>query len=184
MNNWELLMKEKKQYKDTLVLDMFEMVLLKDIIDWEDDYYYVYEKLDGETYESSCCVWFTPLIDLKEKDYKRLEYWWRLNSWNPKNQISRGDILVKRKDKESSSIFMSIKLTDQNEIDSLVGTIEHEIIEKGIKNVIFFIDNKEWEITTNSLFYKQVLSKLKKSSIKYTFVYDSLEQIIQQYYLI
>jgi hypothetical protein len=34
--------------------------MFKKVIDGEDDYYYQYEKLDGEVYESSAVIGFTP----------------------------------------------------------------------------------------------------------------------------
>lgn len=80
MWNREILQKEKKKYLWTLVLDFFELVELVGIIDWEDDYYYVYRQQNWENNEVSCVVWFTPLKwKLDKKDYDKLRKRWEMN---------------------------------------------------------------------------------------------------------
>jgi len=179
MTNWELLQQEKSKYKDTLVLDFLEVVLFKDVIDWDDDYYYVYEKLDWETYESSCCVWFTPLVELKNrKDYDRLEYWWRLNSQNPNTRFSNNDILKKKIDKNTIWVFYA-NLVDSEFIDDISWEIMYNLSRKEKNNYTIFISNQNKE---NQKII-ELSDKLRELKTKFKIVYDQKELIIQNYYL-
>jgi len=80
-----------KKYKDTLVLDGHEVVILRGWVDddtpgWE-DYCWAYEEFGmmGHQRWSSCVMDFIPLKDvLAEKDYARLMNSFDLNR-NPKN---------------------------------------------------------------------------------------------------
>lgn len=67
-------------YKNTLVLDYFSVVRLVDVIEEEDDNYWVYDTKKGITHVS-CVIEFITLKDkLDENDYKRLVYIWNLNN--------------------------------------------------------------------------------------------------------
>jgi hypothetical protein len=73
-------------YKDTLVLDMFEVVRLEGVEydpgdkDWPSDLFWVYKKLEGRTIWSSCCGKWIPLKGkIDEDEYENLERLWKLN---------------------------------------------------------------------------------------------------------
>lgn len=74
LSNWELLQLEKKYYKDTLVLDYLELKIFKNVINWDDDYYYQYENLNWEIEKSSAIIWPLFLKEvLSQKQYIELE---------------------------------------------------------------------------------------------------------------
>ena len=81
------IVKEAEPYFGTLVLDMFEMVLLIGVDADEHDYYYVYQPTkgggwnkDGEVYWSSCVGTYYPLKGvLPDKQYDRLVWLWNNN---------------------------------------------------------------------------------------------------------
>ena len=71
---------EYKKHKWELYINMFDIVELLDVIEWDDDYYYVLRWEDWEIFEASCVI---ALVGLKDKidqvDYSRLQYWWQIN---------------------------------------------------------------------------------------------------------
>lgn len=80
------LRKEMEPYKDTLVLNMFEVVKLEGVEydpgdeEWPDDLFWVYRQLDGKVLWSSCVGKWIPLKGkLNKKDYNNLERLWDLN---------------------------------------------------------------------------------------------------------
>lgn len=74
------LKKELEPYKDTLVLDYFEVVRLVDVFEDEDDFYWVYDSHKGLVH-SSCVVGWTPLKGtLGDEDYNELVRVWNLNN--------------------------------------------------------------------------------------------------------
>lgn len=81
MTTFKELQEETDKYKDTLVLDLFEVRLFRRVIEDPDDYYYEYITLKGNTYLSSCVGWIIPLIDrLDKKQYNHLARIWNLNN--------------------------------------------------------------------------------------------------------
>lgn len=76
----ELLKKELEPYQNTLVLNLFEVVRLVDVIDGEDDFYWVYDTYKG-TVHSSCVGSWIPLKGKIDEDrYNRLVRIWNLNN--------------------------------------------------------------------------------------------------------
>jgi hypothetical protein len=80
------LREEMAPYKDTLVLDYFKVVRLEGVEydpgdkDWPSDLFWVYRKLDGHTYWSSCCGKWMPLKGkITDEEYEWLEHVWKLN---------------------------------------------------------------------------------------------------------
>jgi hypothetical protein len=74
---------EMKGIQGTLVLDHFDVVRLIDVVDGEDDYYWVYKSSERGVYWSSCCGRWIPLKGkLDEKDYNEIERVWGLNENN------------------------------------------------------------------------------------------------------
>lgn len=72
---------EIKPYVGTLVLNLFHVVRLSDVIECEDDFYYVYNENFDKINHSSCCMTFIPLKHtLKEEDYIKLVKIWNLNN--------------------------------------------------------------------------------------------------------
>ena len=76
--------KELEPYKNTLVLDNFEVVKVIDIVFDEEDYeyYWVYESLNSKkkTYWSSCVGRWYPLKGkIAVEEYNNLERIWKLN---------------------------------------------------------------------------------------------------------
>jgi hypothetical protein len=77
------LKKEAEGFKNTLILYLFEVVRLVDVIEDEDDIYWVYERADGEIVHVSCLIDWIPLKKyLKESHYRRMITYWNLNSDN------------------------------------------------------------------------------------------------------
>jgi hypothetical protein len=75
---------ELEPYKDTLVLYHFsEVGRLVDVIDGEDDFYWVYDGAKG-LLNSSCCVGWTALKGfLPDAEYERMVHVWNLNNITP-----------------------------------------------------------------------------------------------------
>jgi hypothetical protein len=75
------LKKELEPYRNTLVLDYFKIVRLVDVVDGDDDYYWVLDDSGRGIYWSSCVGGWIPLKGrLKNKDYKELVRVWNLNN--------------------------------------------------------------------------------------------------------
>lgn len=72
--------KELEPYKNTLVLDFFDVVRLVDVIDGGDDYYWVYDTLNGLK-QSSCVTGWIPLKGkLNDDEYNHLVSIWNYNN--------------------------------------------------------------------------------------------------------
>lgn len=74
---------EVEPYKNTLVIDDFDTVVrLVDVIDGDDDYYWVYESRN-RIYYSSCVGGWIPLKGfLEQEKYDRMVRMWNLNNIN------------------------------------------------------------------------------------------------------
>lgn len=74
---------EVEPYKNTLVIDDFDTVVrLVDVIDGDDDYYWVYESRN-RIYYSSCVGGWIPLKGFIEQEkYDRMVRMWNLNNIN------------------------------------------------------------------------------------------------------
>lgn len=72
---------EVEPYKNTLVIDDFDTVVrLVDVIDGDDDYYWVFESRN-RTYYSSCVGGWIPLKGFIEQEkYDRMVRIWNLNN--------------------------------------------------------------------------------------------------------
>ena len=80
-------------HRDELVLDCFDVVMLKDFADGDDDYYYVVIGERG-TYWTSCVGPLYPLKNvLPEDEYNRLEEVYKLNvdMWLSKDKKTKTD---------------------------------------------------------------------------------------------
>lgn len=80
MSTLKELQDELKPHKNALVLDYFEVVRLVDVIDGEDDYYWVYDTKKGIVYSSCVCGWTALKGFLPDNEYKRLVNVWNLNN--------------------------------------------------------------------------------------------------------
>lgn len=81
---------EDSENLDTLVLDMFEIVIFRWI--WEDeyDYYNIYERLDWKVEEKSATIWYIPLKNrLEEDEYEKTRSWFEMNAKNKGVQYIR-----------------------------------------------------------------------------------------------
>jgi hypothetical protein len=78
------LKEELEPFRNTLVIDDFDKVVrLVDVIDGEEDYYWVYDSRNG-IYHSSCVSGWVPLKGFVEKEkYKRMVHIWNLNNIEP-----------------------------------------------------------------------------------------------------
>ncbi len=86
-SNWNLFTKLLDQYKDTLVLYMFDVRMLRDLVDKPyDDYYWVYEDHIGNRSLASCVGRFIPLKGrLTNDEYEKLEKQFYMNlEWGDK----------------------------------------------------------------------------------------------------
>jgi hypothetical protein len=72
---------ELEPFKNTLVIDGFNTVVrLVDVIDGEDDYYWVFDSRKG-IYHSSCVGGWIPLKGfVEQKKYDRMVSTWNLNN--------------------------------------------------------------------------------------------------------
>lgn len=83
MTDLEKLKAKLEPYKNTLVLDFYNVVRLVDVEDGEDDFYWVYEGNKREIYRASCCCGWFPLKGvMADEDYKYLRNIWNLNHEN------------------------------------------------------------------------------------------------------
>ena len=74
------ILKEIEQYRNTLVLNMFEVCRLEGFDEDEEDYYYVLRNVRGGFTFLSCVGGFIPLYKkIDEKDYDHLEMWFQMN---------------------------------------------------------------------------------------------------------
>jgi hypothetical protein len=81
MNTLETFKKELEPYKDTLVISDFDAVVrLVDVIDGEEDYYWVYDTYKGIVNASCVCGWIPLKGFIPEDDYNRLKNVWNLNN--------------------------------------------------------------------------------------------------------
>jgi hypothetical protein len=82
MNNIEIdkFIKELEPYKNTLVIHFFKVVRLVDVIETEQDYYWVFDSFEG-IYHESCVGGWTPLKGfIDDKDYERMVKIWNRNN--------------------------------------------------------------------------------------------------------
>ena len=71
--NLRIIINEVEKYQDTLVLDLDVVVILRGYEIGEEDYYYVFQKLRTDIYQSSCVGGFIPLKGfLPDVEYERL----------------------------------------------------------------------------------------------------------------
>jgi hypothetical protein len=80
MTTLEDLKKELEPYCNTLVLDYFEVVRLVDVIDGEDDYYWVYDTKKGIVHSSCVGGWIPLKGKIEDENYDRLVRVWNLNN--------------------------------------------------------------------------------------------------------
>ncbi len=74
------LQEELKPYQNTLVIDFDMVVRLVDVIDGNDDYYWVYDTRKG-TIHSSCVGMWIPLKGfISDNEYDGLVRVWNLNN--------------------------------------------------------------------------------------------------------
>ena len=70
-------------YQGTLVLHSFEVVLLKDVVESDDDFYWVYFGMQNDAfieYHESCVTWWTPLKGvIPNQKYSQMLDVWNLN---------------------------------------------------------------------------------------------------------
>lgn len=73
------LQKELMPYKNTLVInEWLEIVKLIDVVEKEDDFYWVYETCNHKIVYDTCCGGWIPLKgQLNDKNYEKI-----LNEWN------------------------------------------------------------------------------------------------------
>lgn len=83
MTTLKELNKETDYLRETLVIDLSDIVLFLGILDDGDDYYYVLNKTGQPVpYHASCVGRIISLIDKLEKD----EYNWLVSIWNLNNE--------------------------------------------------------------------------------------------------
>jgi len=82
MANLIELKKELESYKNTLVISDFdnEVVRLVNVVDEEDDYYWVFDTEKGIIHASCVGGWIALKGVLPDKDYKRLVDFWNSNN--------------------------------------------------------------------------------------------------------
>jgi hypothetical protein len=82
----EILKKELEPYKNTLVINgLFKISLLVDVIEDEDDYYWVF-KSDNQVVHISCLVEWIPLKGfIDSSKYESLVSIWNLNNLDKAN---------------------------------------------------------------------------------------------------
>lgn len=80
--NLDYLRSKLVNYQNTLVISLLDdIVRLVDVIEQDDDFYWVYDSRIRGIYYSSCVGSWIPLKGhLKEDDYNRLVYTWNLNN--------------------------------------------------------------------------------------------------------
>lgn len=75
--NWNNMEEFLEKYKNTLVIDYLEnaVVVLIDIYDGEEDYYWVLKKYDGDIYYSTAVIDPIPLKGyIGDGDYNRIKH--------------------------------------------------------------------------------------------------------------
>lgn len=77
------LRKEMEPYQGTLVLDLFDVVRLVDVIDDEDDFYWVYDTKKGIVHSSCVGGWIPLKGHIQDKSYENLVRIWNLNHIKP-----------------------------------------------------------------------------------------------------
>lgn len=83
------LKKEMEGYGNTLVLDDFNVVMLLNVEEHKEDFYWVLEKFDDTIYYKSCCGGWLPLLDyLPEDKYTELKNIWEMNKEARRPKIS------------------------------------------------------------------------------------------------
>ena len=81
MDTLEKLREETDEYKNTLVLDFYEVKVFLQIVEDPDDYYYELVDTKGRTTLFSCVGRIIPLVDrLNKDDYNYLASVWNLNN--------------------------------------------------------------------------------------------------------
>lgn len=78
--NWINFEKFEKDFNNTLVIDMDSVVILRGLVNGEDDYYWLLQKMTGEYYQSSCVGEVIPLKTYIYKEaYDRLKSVFKCN---------------------------------------------------------------------------------------------------------
>lgn len=85
MISLDLLKKELKPFKNTLVIDSFQIVRLVDVVEEEDDYYWIYDNGGKITYVSCVFNWVSLKKHLPVDEYESLVNLWNIN--NPEQVI-------------------------------------------------------------------------------------------------
>lgn len=80
MTTLNSLKKELEPYKNTLVLDFFQVKRLVDVIDDGDDFYWVYDNGRGREYSTCVGLWIPLKGKIDENRYNKLVTVWNLNS--------------------------------------------------------------------------------------------------------
>jgi hypothetical protein len=80
MTTFKELKDEVEKYKNTLVLNYFEVVRLVDVVNGDDDYYWVYDTSKGILHSSCVCGWYALKGVLPDNEYERLVKVWNLNN--------------------------------------------------------------------------------------------------------
>ena len=103
MATFEELQKEMEPHKGNLVLNHFEVVRLVDVVNGEDDYYWVFKSPVRGTYWSSCVGGWMPLKGkIAEEDYMELERVWGLNE-------ERWDVFETLRKEQRAAISLWVK---------------------------------------------------------------------------
>lgn len=80
------LKEQANEFKNTLLLYLFEVVRLEGVIEDAEDFYWVFERANGQIVHVSCLIQWVPLKSyLKKEQYSRLKTIWNLNSHNKCN---------------------------------------------------------------------------------------------------
>jgi len=79
MANLSELKAELEPFRNTLVLEYFNVVRLVDVIESKDDYYWVYDGDKGLILSSCVGGWFPLKGFIRQEDYDRLVRVWNLN---------------------------------------------------------------------------------------------------------
>lgn len=79
----ENLQAEVEPYRGTLVLDHFDVVRLVDVIDGEDDFYWVYDTRRGIVHSTCVGMWIPLKGIIPDDQYKRLVITWNYNNSEP-----------------------------------------------------------------------------------------------------
>lgn len=178
-STWEKLKDEETEFWWTLVLDWFDLVMFKKVIDGEDDYYYQYEKLDGEVYESSAVIGFTPQKwRILDDEYARLDSLWIMNSQNPINILNSGNILHKN-DNKTFYIYSAWKINNIEHID-LIYWYTQDFIRQGAEKIILNFLSSE-VITNPKILNNNIIKKLELIWMNYEINYWSIENFAKEF---